>query len=228
MNSFNYKSHFKSIVNNTHIDGRYRSFTPLQRQVGKFPEATAFLPNGEKKNVTIWCSNDYLGMGQNPQVIESIKLATDKYGAGAGGTRNISGTTQLITELEESLCDLHQKESSLVFTSGYTSNEGSLGAILRLLPDDAVVFSDELNHASMIIGVRNGGRKKHIFRHNDLEHLESLLKSTDIKLPKLIAFESVYSMDGDIASIKELVELAKWALCKILISLKVHLARPMV
>lgn len=209
MNIFDYRNYFQNIVAKTHNDGRYRAFTPLQRQAGNFPNALATLPNGSQKNVTIWCSNDYLGMGQNPKVLHAMSDAIKRYGAGAGGTRNISGTTQLITDLEHSLCDLHQKESALVFTSGYTSNEGSLGAILRLLPNDAVVFSDELNHASMIIGIRNGDREKKIFKHNDLNHLEQLLQSVDIKRPKLIAFESVYSMDGDIAPIKDIVALAK-------------------
>lgn len=208
MNLFNYDQHFQSILNIVHRDGRNREFLPLQRHVGNFPQATATLPNGDKKDVTIWCSNDYLGMGQNPYVLKAMQEAIETYGAGAGGTRNISGTTQLITELEQSLCDLHNKEAALVFTSGFTSNEGSLGALLRLLPPDTAVFSDELNHASMIIGIRNGGREKHIFRHNDLEHLESLLQSVDVTRPKLIAFESVYSMDGDIAPIREIAALA--------------------
>lgn len=208
MSLFNYEQHFQDILETVHREGRHRDFLPLQRHVGHFPSATATLPDGTKKEVTIWCSNDYLGMGQNAIVRNAMKDAIDLYGSGAGGTRNISGTTQLITELETSLCDLHKKEAALVFTSGFTSNEGSLGALLRLLPNDAVVFSDELNHASMIIGIRNGGREKHIFRHNDLDHLESLLQSVDIKRPKLIAFESVYSMDGDIAPIREIAALA--------------------
>lgn len=208
MNLFDYSAHFSDVLQSTRDSGRYRDFLPLQRQVGNFPIATATMPNGAQKNVTIWCSNDYLGMGQNPVVMDAMHNAIDQYGTGAGGTRNISGTTKLITELEESLCDLHNKEAALVFTSGFTSNEGSLGALIRLMPD-CVVFSDELNHASMIIGIRNGGSEKHIFRHNNLEHLEELLKATDINRPKIIAFESVYSMDGDIAPVQEIVALAK-------------------
>ena len=208
MTSFNYSAHFKHILQSTHENGRFRNFLPLQRHVGNFPNATSTLPNGTKKDVTIWCSNDYLGMGQNPIVMNAMHKAIQQYGTGAGGTRSISGTTQLITQLEDSLCDLHNSESALVFTSGFTSNEGSLGALIRLLPD-CVVFSDELNHASMIIGIRNGGAEKHIFRHNDIEHLEDLLKATDIHRPKLIAFESVYSMDGDIAPIADIIALAK-------------------
>ena len=135
--------------------------------------------------------------------------ALNEYGAGAGGTRNISGTSDLITQLETSLCDLHNKEAALVFTSGFTSNEGSLGAIIRLLPSDTIVFSDELNHASMIIGIRNGQKQKHVFRHNDIDHLEQLLKAAPVAAPKLIAFESVYSMDGDIAPIPDIINLAR-------------------
>ena len=209
MTLFNYSNHFQTILANTHRDGRHRDFIPLQRMVGQFPQAKALLPNGATKNVTIWCSNDYLGMGQNKTVLNAMQSAINEYGAGAGGTRNISGTSHIMGALEQSLCDLHNKESALVFTSGYVSNEGSLGALIRLLPDDAVVFSDALNHASMVIGIRNGNKEKHIFRHNDLDHLESLLQSIDIKRPKLIAFESVYSMDGDIAPIKKIVALAK-------------------
>lgn len=208
MSLFNYTDHFDNILQKVQRDGRYREFLPLRRKPGAFPTATAYLPDGTTKDVTIWCSNDYLGMGQNPVVTKAMKDAVDQYGAGAGGTRNISGTTHLMIQLEESLCDLHNKEAALVFTSGFTSNEGSLGALIRLLPD-VVVFSDELNHASMIIGIRNGGSEKHIFRHNDLAHLESLLQHVDINRPKLIAFESVYSMDGDIAPVADIVALAK-------------------
>lgn len=208
MSLFNYTSHFQHILEKVQRDGRHRDFIPLQRKPGSFPMATAKLPDGRTKDVTIWCSNDYLGMGQNPVVMNAMKRAVDDYGAGAGGTRNISGTTHLMTALEASLCDLHNKEAALVFTSGFTSNEGSLGALIRLMPD-AVVFSDALNHASMIIGIRNGGAEKHIFRHNDLDHLECLLKQTDIDRPKIIVFESVYSMDGDIAPVAEIVALAE-------------------
>jgi len=209
MTLFNYTAHFADILQSTHQSGRYREFTPLQRMVGQFPKAKARLNDGTTKDVIVWCSNDYLGMGQNEIVMKAMHNAIDRYGAGAGGTRNISGTTQLIEELEASLCGLHKKEAALVFTSGFTSNEGALGSIIRLMPD-CVVFSDELNHASMIVGIRNGApTEKHIFRHNDIEHLEQLLKQTDIRRPKLIAFESVYSMDGDIAPIAEIIALAK-------------------
>lgn len=207
--TFNYSAHFSNILQSTHSQGRFREFLPLQKHAGNFPHASAILPDGSKKEVTIWCGNDYLGMGQHPKILTAMHDAINAYGAGAGGTRNISGTSHLITQLEASLCDLHNKEAALVFTSGFTSNEGSLGALIRLLPDDTVVFSDELNHASMIIGIRNGQKQKHVFRHNDIEHLEQLLKTTPVNSPKLIAFESVYSMDGDIAPIKDIVALAK-------------------
>ena len=207
--SFNYSAHFADILQSTHSQGRYREFLPIKRQAGNFPTATATLKDGTQKDVTVWCSNDYLGMGQNPKVLKAMHEAIDTYGAGAGGTRNISGTTHLITQLEASLCDLHKKEAALVFTSGFTSNEGSLGALIRLLPQDTVVFSDELNHASMIIGIRNGQRPKKIFRHNDIAHLEELLRETPLQSPKVIVFESVYSMDGDIAPIGDIVALAK-------------------
>jgi len=208
MSLFDYSTHFDNILQKVQSDGRYRHFMPLRRHPGSFPTATAYLPDGYTKDVTIWCSNDYLGMGQNSVVLQAMKDAIDQYGAGAGGTRNISGTTHLMTQLEESLCHLHNKEAALVFTSGFTSNEGSLGALIRLIPD-MVVFSDELNHASMIIGIRNGNSEKHVFKHNDIEHLEKILQQTDVKRPKLIAFESVYSMDGDIAPVAEIVALAK-------------------
>ena len=206
---FDYSAHFAEILQSTHAQGRYREFLPLKRQAGHFPKASAMLPDGTTKDVTIWCGNDYLGMGQHPKVTKAMHDAIDVYGAGAGGTRNISGTTHLMARLEHSLCDLHDKEAALVFTSGFTSNEGSLGALIRLLPNDTIVFSDELNHASMIIGIRNGQKQKRIFRHNDIEHLEELLKTAPVNAPKMIVFESVYSMDGDIAPIEEIVALAK-------------------
>ncbi len=200
----------------THLDGlkeegRYRSFAALERKCGHFPKATYNAPDGTSKEVTIWCSNDYLGMGQNPVILNAMQEAIQHYGAGAGGTRNISGTQKLHVDLEKSLADLHQKDSALVFSSGYVANEGALSTLIKLL-DNPVVFSDEMNHASMIHGIRSGalggGCEKHIYRHNDIEHLEELLKQTDIKRPKIIAFESVYSMEGDIAPIEEICNLA--------------------
>ncbi len=188
-------------------ENRYRVFTELGRHAGEFPKATRHLPNGQEQDVTIWCSNDYLGMGQHPDVLNAIKAAADKYGAGAGGTRNISGNTHMICELERELADLHGKESALVFTSGFVSNDATLSTLGKLLPG-CVILSDELNHASMIDGVRHAGCEKIIFRHNDVRDLEDKLKSLDPNRAKIIAFESVYSMDGDISPIKEFCDLA--------------------
>lgn len=206
--SFEYDRHFSNVINELKDDGRYRYFAQLERQVGSFPTAKLHDHEGNVKNITIWCGNDYLGMGQNPVVLNAMKEAIDHSGAGAGGTRNISGTTKYIVELEQSLCDLHNKQAALVFTSGYTSNEGALSTLAKLLPD-VVVFSDELNHASMIAGIRGGKSEKHVFRHNDIEHLENLLKAQPLHRPKIIAFESVYSMEGSISPIKDIIALAK-------------------
>ncbi len=202
-----YDKHFEGCIEGIRREGRYRYFATLERICGRFPKAMYHDPENGTREVTIWCSNDYLGMGQNPKVIQAAKDALDKSGAGAGGTRNISGTTIYHTMLEESVADLHQKEAGLVLSSGYVANEGALSALGKLLPN-AVMFSDQMNHASMIHGIKNSGCEKHVFRHNDLEHLETLLKSVDINRPKIIAFESVYSMDGDIAPIKEICDLA--------------------
>ena len=205
---FDYDSHFKGCIDGIKAEGRYRSFANLERISGRFPKAIYRPADGsEPREITIWCSNDYLGMGQHPVVAEAARDALENSGAGAGGTRNISGTTRYHVELEESLADLHNKEAALVFSSGYVSNEGSLGTLGKMLPN-CIIFSDALNHASMIHGVRASKAVKHIFRHNDVEHLEELLKAADPKAPKIIAFESVYSMDGDIAPIEEICDLA--------------------
>ena len=201
-----YNRVFSDALKTVKEEGRYRVFTDIVRQRGNFPQAVWHSPNGVK-DITVWCSNDYLGMGQHPKVIGAMEETLKNTGAGAGGTRNISGTNHMHVLLEQELADLHQKEAALLFTSGYISNDASISTIAKLLPG-CVVFSDELNHASMIEGVRHSGCKKHIFRHNDVEHLESLLKATDLDLPKLIVFESVYSMDGDFAPIKEFCDLA--------------------
>ena len=203
----NYDRYFKNALDALRLEGRYRVFNDIKRVSGKFPQAIYFSEKGEKE-VIVWCSNDYLGMGQNKKVIDAMHLAIDKVGAGSGGTRNISGTTHYHVLLEKELADLHNKESALVFTSGYISNEASISTIVSLMPD-CIIFSDELNHASMIQGMRTSNAEKIIFKHNDPEHLEKLLKESDINRPKLIAFESVYSMDGDIAPIKEICEVAK-------------------
>jgi 5-aminolevulinate synthase len=205
--SFSYKSHFEDALGAIRQEGRYRVFADLKRIRGQFPKATYTGPNGEHE-VTVWCSNDYLGQGQNPVVIEAMHQAIDKAGAGSGGTRNISGTTHYHVELEAELADLHGKEAALLFTSGYVSNEATLETLQKILPG-LVIFSDAMNHASMIAGIRHGGGPRHIFRHNDLAHLEELLQAADPTAPKLIAFESVYSMDGDIADLKGLAALAK-------------------
>jgi 5-aminolevulinate synthase len=204
----NYDDHFQSCVDGVKREGRYRTFATLERIVGKFPRAIYHGPDGSQKEVTIWCSNDYLGMGQHPKVIEAARDALENSGAGAGGTRNISGTTKYHVMLEESVADLHNKEAGLVFSSGYTANEGALSTLGKLLPN-CVIFSDAMNHASMIHGIKGSGAEKQIFRHNDLDHLESLLQAVDINRPKIIAFESVYSMDGDIGPIAEICDLAQ-------------------
>ena len=203
----NYDKFFINALDVLKQEGRYRVFNDIKRISGKFPNAVYFLGNQEKK-VVVWCSNDYLGMGQNKYVIEAMHKAIDKAGAGSGGTRNISGTTHYHVLLEQELADLHHKESALLFTSGYISNEASLSTLVSIMPN-CIIFSDELNHASMIQGMRNSNAEKKIFRHNDPEHLNTLLKESDPDRPKLIAFESVYSMDGDIAPIKEICAVAK-------------------
>lgn len=203
----NYDRYFNKALEALHEEGRYRIFTDLARQVGRFPKALDYSHNPPRE-ITVWCSNDYLGMGQNQHVTTAMKHAIETLGAGAGGTRNISGTHHLIIELETELADLHNKEGALVFTSGYVSNEATISTLGRVLPD-CLILSDELNHASMIAGVKNSGATKRIWRHNDLEHLEQLLREAGELRPKLIAFESVYSMDGDIAPIKEICDIAE-------------------
>ncbi len=201
-----YQSIFSEAIAALHTENRYRVFADLERIAGRFPYAL-LRSGGESREIVVWCSNDYLGMGQNQAVIDAMADAARRMGAGAGGTRNISGTTHPLVMLEKELADLHGKEAGLVFTSGFISNEAAISTIARLLPD-CVIFSDELNHASMIEGVRRAGVQKLIFRHNDLDHLESLLAATAPERAKLIAFESVYSMDGDIAPIERICDLA--------------------
>ena len=201
-----YDSIFKSAIDRLHDEGRYRVFIDILRTKGSFPNAHCFGGNGPKP-ITVWCSNDYLGMGQHPVVVEAMESALREVGAGSGGTRNISGNTHFHTELEAELASLHCKEGALLFTSGYVSNEAALSTLGKLLPG-CIIFSDELNHASMIAGIKNSGCEKRVFRHNDLEHLEELLAAEDPGVPKLIAFESVYSMDADISPIAGICDLA--------------------
>jgi 5-aminolevulinate synthase len=201
-----YERIFKSAIERLHDEGRYRVFIDILRTKGQYPNAHCFGGNGPKP-ITVWCSNDYLSMGQHPAVVEAMENALQEVGAGSGGTRNISGNTHYHTELEAELASLHGKEGALLFTSGYVSNEAALSTLGKLLPG-CMIFSDELNHASMIAGIKHSGCEKRVFRHNDLDHLEELLATEDPEAPKLIAFESVYSMDADIAPIAHICDLA--------------------
>lgn len=203
----NYNHIFDKAIDRLHSEGRYRVFIDILRNKGKFPNARCFAGHNGPKEITVWCSNDYLCMGQHPKVIEAMEDALHDVGAGSGGTRNIGGNTHIHVQLERELADLHNKDGALLFTSGYVSNEATLSTLAKLLPE-CEIFSDELNHASMIAGIRNAGCPKHVFRHNDLEHLEELLAATNPNAPKLIAFESVYSMDGDVAPIAAICDLA--------------------
>jgi len=202
-----YRSIFEDAVDTLRTEKRYRVFADLERVAGQFPRAIYRDDADNERDITIWCSNDYLGMGQHPKVIKAMQDTAGKLGVGSGGTRNISGTNRPLVELERSLADLHRKEAALVFTSGFVSNEAGISTIARLLPD-CIIYSDQLNHASMIQGVRQSGMQKVIFRHNDVAHLRELLSQVDRKRPKLICFESIYSMDGDIAPIKAICDLA--------------------
>ena len=202
-----YDSIFKAAIERLHDEGRYRVFIDILRTKGSFPDARCFAGHNGPKPITVWCSNDYLAMGQHPAVVTAMEEALHDVGAGSGGTRNIGGNTHYHVDLEAELADLHGKQAALLFTSGYVSNEAALSTLGKLLPG-CVIFSDELNHASMIAGIKNSGCDKRVFRHNDLDHLEQLLAAEDPDTPKLIAFESVYSMDGDVAPIAEICDLA--------------------
>ena len=202
-----YSRIFAQAIDRLHVEGRYRVFIDILRNRGSYPNARCFAGHNGPKPITVWCSNDYLAMGQHPAVIAAMEDALHDVGAGSGGTRNIGGNTHYHVDLEAELADLHGKEAALLFTSGYVSNEATLATLAKILPG-CIIFSDELNHASMIAGIRNSGCERHVFRHNDVAHLEELLAAVDPAAPKLIAFESVYSMDGDIAPIAEICELA--------------------
>ncbi len=203
-----YNSYFSTALDSLHEEGHYRVFADLARHNGSFPKATRYQPDGSTSDVTVWCSNDYLGMGQNAEVIAAMTAAIKQCGAGAGGTRNISGTNHHHVELERELADLHGKEAALIFTSGYVSNWASLGTLASRLPGCAV-FSDADNHASMIEGIRHSKAERHIWKHNDPEDLDRLLSAVDPDRPKLVAFESVYSMDGDMSPIAEICDVAE-------------------
>lgn len=195
----------EKVIADLKTEGKYRVFTPIARQCGSFPTASF-----QEKDIVVMCSNDYLGMGQHPKVLQATHSAVDRYGAGAGGTRNISGNTLAHLELEQELAALHRKSSALVFSSGYVCNDTTLATLPKIFGRDLVYFSDELNHASMIEGMRHAGCARRIFRHNDLAHLERLLKETSsLSVPKVIVFESVYSMEGTISPIGEICKLAK-------------------
>ncbi len=203
-----YDARFAEALDGLRVEGRYRVFMDILRLRGAFPYALLREAGRAERRITVWCSNDYLGMGQNPAVLDAMKRAVDSAGAGSGGTRNISGTTHYHVALEAELADLHAKPAALLFTSAYNANEAALATLPRLLPG-LIMFSDALNHASMIEGVRHGNCEKHIWRHNDLAHLEELLAAALPDAPKLIAFESVYSMDGDFGPLAAVCELAE-------------------
>jgi 5-aminolevulinate synthase len=202
-----YTAHLDGALSRLHEEGRYRTFIDIEREKGNFPHAMWNCPDGSKKPIVVWCGNDYLGMGQHPVVLNAMHEAVDATGAGSGGTRNISGTTVYHKRLEAELAALHGKEAALLFTSAYIANDATLSTLPKLFPG-LIIYSDELNHASMIEGVRRNGGAKRVFRHNDVAHLRELLAADDPKVPKLIAFESVYSMDGDFGPIEAICDLA--------------------
>ena len=197
---------FEDALTAIHKEGRYRVFIDLHRKRGEFPRASARFEDGER-DITVWCSNDYLGMGQDEDVLEAMHEAIDSFGAGAGGTRNISGTTRFHVDLERELASLHGKTGALLFTSGYVANDATLATLGKILPG-LIIYSDEMNHASMIEGIRRSGAERRIFKHNDIGHLRALMENDPADAPKVIAFESVYSMDGDIGPLEAFCDLA--------------------
>ncbi|MEL7228519.1 MAG: 5-aminolevulinate synthase [Pseudomonadota bacterium] len=203
-----FEGFFQAELDGLREAGNYRVFADLKRKMGNFPKATRFDENGNESEVTVWCSNDYLGMGQHPTTLEAMKTAIDTCGAGAGGTRNISGTNHYHILLEQELADLHAKEAALMLTSGYVANWAALGTLASRIPG-CEIFSDSDNHASMIEGIRHSRAPKHLWRHNDVEHLDQLLSQADPNTPKLVAFESVYSMDGDICPMAEILDVCE-------------------
>jgi 5-aminolevulinate synthase len=204
--NINYHGYFADALERLRTERRYRVFADLERIAGRFPHALWHSPKGAR-NVVIWCSNDYLGMGQHPKVVGAMVETATRMGTGAGGTRNIAGNNHPLVELERELADLHGKEAALVFTSGYVSNQTGIATIARLMPN-CLILSDAWNHNSMIEGVRQAHCEKQIFRHNDMAHLEQLLAAADPFRPKLIVFESLYSMDGDVAPVRQICDLA--------------------
>ncbi len=202
-----YNAYFAGALDRLHSERRYRVFADLERIAGRFPHAIWHSPEGPQ-NVVIWCSNDYLGMGQHPKVIGAMVETATRMGTGAGGTRNIAGNNHPVVELERELADLHRKEAALVFTSGYVSNETGISTLAKLMPN-CLILSDAWNHNSMIEGVRQAYTEKQIFRHNDMAHLEELLAAADPARPKLVLFESLYSMDGDVAPVNRICDLAE-------------------
>ena len=203
----NYDAALDQAIKRLHDEGRYRTFIDIERRKGSYPQAVWTRPDGTETEITVWCGNDYLGMGQHPAVLSAMHEALDATGAGSGGTRNISGTTVYHKKLEAELADLHEKQAALVFSSAYIANDATLSTLRKLFPG-LIIYSDELNHASMIEGIKRFDGAKRIFRHNDVAHLRELLAADDPALPKLIAFESIYSMDGDFGPIAEICDLA--------------------
>jgi 5-aminolevulinate synthase len=203
-----YEAQLDKALQRLHDEGRYRTFIDIERRKGQFPKAIWTRPDGTEKEITVWCGNDYLGMGQHPAVLASMHEALDATGAGSGGTRNISGTTVYHKRLEAEIADLHRKEAALVFTSAYIANDATLSTLPKLFPG-LIIYSDELNHASMIEGIKRNGGQKRIFRHNDVAHLRALMAADDPEAPKLVAFESIYSMDGDICPMEAICDAAR-------------------